>query len=57
MEASRQRGVDDPYPRPPLRTLGLLFVRLGTTAFGGPVAYSDDGGRGRESWAWLKHDE
>jgi chromate transporter len=62
MDASRQRGVEQALSkreRPTsLWTLGLLFLRLGTTAFGGPAAHiammEDEVVRRRR---WLTHDE
>jgi chromate transporter len=62
MDASRQRGVDWPLSKrsrsTSLWTLGLLFLRLGTTAFGGPAAHiammEDEVVRRRR---WLTHDE
>ena len=62
MDASRQRGVEralSKCERPTsLWTLGVLFLRLGTTAFGGPAAHiammEDEVVRRR---GWLTHDE
>lgn len=61
MDASRQRGVDPLSQRErstSLWALGLLFLRLGTTAFGGPAAHiammEDEVVRRRR---WLTHDE
>src|SRR5690242_13664632 len=61
MDASRQRGGDPLSQRErstSLWTLGLLFLRLGTTAFGGPAAHiammEDEVVRRRR---WLTHDE
>jgi len=61
MDASRRRGVDPLSQRDhstSLWTLGLLFLRLGTTAFGGPAAHiammEDEVVRRRR---WLTHDE
>lgn len=62
MDASRQRGVDPSLSTrdrsTSLLTFGLLFLRLGTTAFGGPAAHvammEDEVVRRRR---WLTHDE
>lgn len=62
MDASRQRGVERALSKlersTSLWTLGLLFLRLGTTAFGGPAAHiammEDEVVRRRR---WLTHDE